>query len=114
METASIWKDGHRADYSFGDEYIYVNGNGVETSFGAVKCANAYALLFENNAVEVIPVPFTKAETISIDLSKLPLKAAKTLVTLDVNGKAIKSMPINGKTLEIKIDGKAFSYKITQ
>ena len=114
VETASIWKDGHRADYSFGDEYIYVNGNGVATSFGAVKCANAYALLFENNAVEIIPVPFAKAETILIDLSKLPIKSAKKLVTLDVNGNEIKSMPVSGNKLEIKVDGKAFSYKITQ
>ena len=114
VETASIQQDGHRADYSFGDEYVYVNGNGQTTDFGVVKCANAYALLFENNAIEIIPVPFAKAETISIDLSKLPVKAGKTLVKLDVNNKEIsrEEVKLENGLLKLNINKNVFSYKV--
>ncbi|MBE6379656.1 MAG: LamG domain-containing protein [Lentisphaerae bacterium] len=114
VETASIQQDGHRADYSFGDEYVYVNGNGQTTDFGVVKCANAYALLFENNAVEIIPVPFAKAETISIDLSKLPVKAGKTLVKLDVNNKEIsrEEVKLENGLLKLNINKNVFSFKL--
>lgn len=113
VETASILRNNKRIDYSFGDEYIYVNGNGVRTDFGAVKCANAYALLFENNAIEIIPVPFTKAETIEIDLSKLPVKAGNTLQSLALDKSVLSQTKITSGKLTIKVDGKAFSYKIT-
>ena len=112
--TYSIAQNGNRADYSFGDEYIYANGNGKLTDFGAIKCANAYAMIFENNAVEIIPVPFTKAETITIDLTKIPVKTGSTLVLLDKDRKEISRTAISSKTLQIAVDGKAFSYKITQ
>ena len=112
VETASLLNNGKRIDYSFGDEYIYVNGNGVKTDFGAVKCANAYALLFENNAIEIIPVPFVKAETVEIDLAKLPVKAGSTLQSLAQDKSIIKQEKISSGRLSIKIDGKAFSYKI--
>ena len=95
-------------------EYIYANGNGKLTDFGTIKCANAYAMIFENNAVEIIPVPFTKAETITIDLTKFPVKTGSTLVLLDKDRKEISRTAISGKMLKIAVDGKAFSYKITQ
>ena len=110
VETASVLNNGKRIDYSIGDEYIYVNGNGIVTDFGAVKCANAYALLFENNAVEIIPVPFVKAETITVDLSKLPVKAVKKLIRLDQDKKVLGEEKIASGKLSIKVDKKTFSY----
>ena len=112
LVTASILRNGGRVDYSFGDEYIYVNGNGKVNDFGSVVCANAYALLFENDAVEIIPVPFTKAETITIKLDQLPVKTPRILVKLAQDKKVIAEEKINGNTLELKVDGKAFSYII--
>ena len=75
---------------------------------------NPYTLLFENNAIEIIPVPFTKAETIEIDLSKLPVKAGNTLRSLALDKSVLSQTKIASGKLTIKVDGKAFSYKITK
>ncbi|MBE6368718.1 MAG: LamG domain-containing protein [Lentisphaerae bacterium] len=115
-ETYSILNNSVRADYSLGDEYCYVNGNGQENDFGAVKCRNAYAILFEDKGkkLEVIPAPFVKAEKITVDLSCLPLKQATAIIGLDENRKEVfrRELPQECKKLELNIDGKVFSYMI--
>ena len=85
------------------------------TDFGTIKCKNAYAALFENDRLEIIPVPFIKPETIELDLSKIPFKNAQTLQKLDRHGKVISQevLPVdNSETLQLNIDGSCFSYKI--
>ena len=112
--TYSIEVDNRRVDFSQGAEYIYADGNGKIYDFGAVKCGQSYALLFENNICELIPMPVRKAEKIYLDCNIAQLKGRKSIVALDKQRNELwrKDVKIVDGKLEIAIDGKIFSYKI--
>ena len=112
--TYSIEVDKRRVDFSQGAEYIYANGNGKTHDFGAIKCAGNYALLFENNACELIPLPVRKNEKVYLNSNIPQLRGSTTIVALDKQRKELWKKEINAVdgVFEITVDGKAFSYKI--
>jgi len=63
------------------------------------EAENAYAAIRENNAVELIVVPFKKAEKVTVDLDQPYLKGKKRVTALDEAGNALwqKELPAGGK-----------------
>ncbi len=110
--TYSVLRDGRRVDFSLGDEYLFANGNGVPTDFGPIRCAGAYAILFENGAREIIPLPGSRPETVSIDLRQLPGGDFTQIVALDGHRKELSrtSVTLSSGKLVLKTAPGVFSY----
>ena len=96
--------DGHRADYVRGPLYTYMNGNGVKTAFPEMTVAGPYMLRKIDNAYQLIPEPFVKAETIeNVKFS--------TVQPLDIDRKAIGENQAV-KDGKIAITAEPFSYRL--
>ncbi len=99
IEVGSVMENGRRVDFSLGGDHIYGNGNGALRNWGLFEAENAYAAIRENNAVELIVVPFKKAEKVTVDLDQPYLKGKKRVTALDEAGNALwqKELPAGGK-----------------
>ena len=96
--------DGKHIDYSKGEIYTYVDGNGTVTEFPEMTAANAYVLNQVNGETRLTPVPFEKAETIK----GLKFQTASPLTQ---DGKNCgENIAINNG--ELVVDGKAFHYTV--
>ncbi|MBE6370175.1 MAG: hypothetical protein E7056_08470 [Lentisphaerae bacterium] len=97
--------NGHKADYSSGFLYTYFSGRGELTNFG--RYAAKYSYLLQKNSDgknQLIPAPFTAAETVSGLEGKTARKLDKTAHDLK------QSVSILAGKLEV--DGSCFSYMI--
>ena len=119
IEYAAL-ADGRAVDYVHGPQYTFCNGNGKPYDFGAVACANSYAIRFEDNALSVIPAPFVTAERIALNLKALAPALAKAdairaeALTADgmPAGMAEAERAPDG-TLTLNVTDQAFKYRIT-
>ena len=86
---------------------------------GAVTGNCAYILRKSSGELVLTPAPFTAAETVTLDWSRLPGwdKVDKVKVTAcDVAGKTLgaTAMPVQNGKLKLPIDGRAFQYRIAR
>ncbi len=115
VRTYSVLRNGRRVDFSEGDEYIYANGGGVTTDFGAIKCAGAYTLRRTADCWEVVPVPFLKDECITLDLRKSGAVPFSAIVALSADGRELKRTVPTGadhEKLELPVAADAFMYRV--
>jgi hypothetical protein len=101
--TYSAMQDERRVDYSFGPEYLFFNGNGVKTTFPGANAINAYAVNWEDDCVNVIPLPFVSEETIEVDLAFLPFAPGETIELIDGQGKVVGSEALKTQTGKIML-----------
>ena len=81
IEVGSVMENGRRVDFSLGGDHIYGNGNGALRNWGLFEAENAYAAIRENNAVELIVVPFKKAEKVTVDLDQPYFRRTQQLIS---------------------------------
>lgn len=114
----SALRNGVRADYVNGPEYLYCNGNGNRADFGPITCAYSYLFQSEANSICLIPEPFIKSETVTLRLDQIKqLKGAKELnvVSLDSANNVISRKTFTvGNDFILQTNEKEFKYLISK
>ena len=115
-EAFSALIDNRRTDFMRTATLEYSGGGKTP---GAVTGSCAYILRKSSGELVLTPAPFTAAETVTLDWSRLPGwdKVDKVKVTAcDVAGKPLGStaMPVQNGKLKLPVDGRAFQYRIAR
>ncbi len=99
--------DGHRADYSRGPLYTYLDGRGTRTAFPELTAANAYVIFPDGKARTLTPVPFIAPE-------KLELPAVQTVTALDRADKPLPApkLAVQGAKAAFETAKSAFRYRL--